>query len=670
MAKTSKKRGTFVREDRTNKAGVPGRSGDGVQRHGPETIQRTGPKTTFYILLGIVIISCFAVYFNSLSNGFVYDDAWQVLKNWWITDVKYIPEIFSQNVWGFRQDFSISNYYRPAMHVMYMAVYKISGLNPRGFHLFSVLFHAANSALVFILVFRLLDRPKQGGQTPPLNDSRFPILDSLFFAFLAALLFATHPIHTEAVAWAAGLPDLSFTFFSLLSFYLYMKSESRSVPFNAFYFMSLTSFFLASLCKEPALTLPLIIAAYDCARRHVEGRPIPSLKKYIPFLIVAGIYFALRFHALDGFISLRRHPELSAYQSFINVFPLFAQYLEKLFLPFNLNVFYVLHPASSLFELRVLLSLFVIVLYVVLTLLLFRKNRTAFISLLFMAVPLLPVLYIPAVGPNTFAERYLYFSSFGMVLLFACLMDWARAARPAAAAGLVTISIVLAVLYSWATVDRNVVWKDDFTLFSDASIKSPDADMPRYNLGLYLQNAGKWDGAIEQYRKALDLNPEYADARLNLGVALFRKGQVDEAIEQYQAALRLHPQYADAHIDLGVALFRKGRVDQAIEQYQTALKLNPDSVDALVNLGAALAEKGDIDKAIEQYQAALKLNPDSVDAHVNLGAAFGNKGWLDKAAEQFEIALRIDPASENARKNLARCRELKTSSEKIVHKSK
>ncbi len=638
-------------------------------RYRPDSIQMPWPKATFSILLVIVILSSFAVYFNSLSNGFVYDDAWQVLKNRWMTDVKYIPEIFSSNVWGFRKDFSISNYYRPAMHIMYMAIYHIFGLNPWGFHLVSLFFHAANSVLVFLLAFRLLDGPKKGGETQPLRDSQSGILDSRSFAFLAALLFATHPIHTEAVDWAAGLPDLSFTFFYLLSFYLYMRAEDRSVHFNAFYFVSVASFFLATLCKEPALTLPLIIAAYDCARRPFEGRSTLPPKRYIPFLVVAGIYFILRFRALEGFISLRRHPELSEYQSFINVFPLFVQYLGKLFIPLNLNAFYVLHPVSSLFEPRAALSVIVAVLFGGLTYIALKKNRAVFVSLLFIAVPLLPSLYIPVVGPNAFTERYLYLSSFGMVLLFACLLDWAKAARPAAAAGLVAIYIVLAGLYSWTTVGRNTVWKNDFTLFSDTAKKSPDADMPRYNLGLYLQNEGKWDGAIELYRKALDLNPEYIDARLNLGVALFRKGQIDDAIDQYQTVLKLRPEYADAHIDLGVALFRKGRTDQAIEHYQAALKLNPDSVDAHVNLGAALGEKGNIDQAIEHYQTALKLNPGSLDAHVNLGAAFGNKGWLDKAAEQFEIALQIDPTSANAQKNLARCRELKASSEKI-HKSK
>lgn len=613
----------------------------------------------FSFMLVFILLVSLAVYFNSLSNGFVYDDAWQVLKNRWITDIRYVPEIFSSNVWGFRQDYSISNYYRPAMHLIYMSIYHIFGPAPWGFHLVNILFHSGVCVLVYLLASRLF---KESRQT---NSVTYPTPP-----FIAALLFATHPIHTEAVTWVAGLPDLSFTFFCLLSFYLYIRSEDSNSTFNAVYLLSVISFFLAALFKEPALTLPFIIVAYDYAFGAGEVGYASRLKKYIPYLIATGIYLVLRFHALGGFAPLKRHAELNTYRSLINVFPLFAHYLEKLFLPVNLNAFYVLHPISSLFEVEGILSLIITAVFGFLTFITLRTNKAVFIALLFIAIPLLPALYIPVVGPNTFAERYLYISSFGMVLLFACLIDWAKANRPAMVAGFVTISIVLAGLFSWATVSRNIVWKDDFTLFSDAAIKSPDADLPRYNLGLYLQNMGKWDEAINQYQAALKLNPEYTDARLNLGVALFRKGQLNEAIEQYQAALKLRPEYADAHINLGVALFRKGQIDEATEQYQAALKLQPDSVDARVNLGAAFGSKGLTDKAIEQYQIVLKSNPGSVDAHVNLGAEFGNKGWIDRAIEQFKIALALDPGCVNASKNLARCYELKNSSDKIIHNRK
>jgi Tfp pilus assembly protein PilF len=657
MGKAAIKKRKFIRGERSNEGRHQGSPKDPVLPQHKKNFKAPSSKTIFFFIIAFILVSSFAAYFNGLSNGFVYDDAWQVLRNRWITDVRYIPEIFSNNVWGFRQDFNISNYYRPAMHLVYMLTYHIFGPDPRGFHLVNILFHAGVCVMVFLVASRLL------------KESRHPDSVSYLPPFVAALLFATHPVHAEAVAWVAGLPDLSFTFFYFLSFYLYIRSAGSDL-FDVNYLLSVISFFLATLFKEPALTLPLIILAYDYAFDRKEVRCASGLKKYIPYLIVSGIYFLLRFKALHGFAPLKRHAEINAYQSLINVLPLFVQYLEKLFLPINLNAFYVLHPISSLCEARGILSLIITAVFVVLTFSMLKTNKVVFIALLFIAIPLLPVLYIPAVGPNTFAERYLYISSFGIVLLFALLVDWAKAARPAAASGLVAIALVLAGLYSWATVSRNAVWKDDYTLFSDAAGKSPDADIPRFNLGLNLQNKGKWDEAIDQYQIALKLNPDYTDAHVNLGVTFFSKGLIDEAIEQYQIALKLNPEYANTHINLGVAFFRKGRTDEAIEQYQAALKLHPESVDAHVNLGAAFSDKGWTDKAIERYQIALKLQPENVDAHVNLGAAFGNKGWIDKAIEEFKIALQLDPASVNARKNLVRCYELNNSPGKIIQNRK
>ena len=622
MGKVSKNKKKSIHLVQADVSGILKYSKDFVTPQIDEGFQKPTAKITFWLLIFFILLSSSAVYFNSLFNGFAYDDAWQVLNNRWITDIRYIPDIFAKNVWGFRQDSSISNYYRPAMHLIYMANYHIFGLNPWGFHLVNILLHDGVCLLVFLISAGLF---KQSRPTVSVAHLTPP--------FIAALLYATHPIHTEAVTWVAGLPDLSFAFFYFLSFYFYIKSTSSNILFKGTYILSIISFFLATLCKEPALTLPLIIAAYDYAFRKGKVQLTSSLKRCIPYLMVTGCYFLLRFHALKVFAPLKQHTELTTYQSFINVLPLFMHYLEKLIFPINLNVFYVLHPISSIFEMKGILSLIVTTAFVVFTFVTFRTNKVAFIALLFIVIPLLPVLYIPGVGTNTFAERYLYISSFGFVLLVALLVDWAQVNKPSIIVGLATLSIVTAGLYSWETVSRNTIWKDDYTLFADTAGKSPDADVPRYNLGLNLQNKGKIDEAIEQYQIALKINPDYADAHMNLGIAFFKKGWIDNAIEQYQIALKINPDYADAHMNLGVAFFK--------ERW--------------------------IDKAIEQYQIALKLKPDNVDAHVNLGAAFGEKKWIDKAIQQFELALQLDPDSVNAHKNLARAYELRNAANKTVH---
>ena len=598
----------------------PGEAGSGkvaklskdlVSSERRERLQGTTSKVTPSLLIIFILFSCFAVYFNSLSNDFVFTDRLQVVENQWIKDIRHIPDIFSTDVWGFGSTYPISNYYRPLMHIIYMLNYHILGLKPWGFHLVNMLFHAGVSILIFIIVLRLFREFQPSATTSYLIPS-----------FMATMLFVTHPIHTEAVTWIAGLPDLTFTFFYLLSFYLYIRSGTE---FRSSYFFSVASFFLATLCKEPALTLPGILIVYDYAVKKSED-PLPiQVKRYIPYLIVVGVYFILRFHALTGFAPSKRYAELSIYQDIINIFPLFSQYLQKLILPINLNAFYVFHPIFSITEAKGIITFVIVAAFFIFILISLRRNRAVFLSLLFIVVPLLPVLYIPVLGENSFAERYLYLPSFGFISLFALLLTWAKVNRPKAALGLIVASAILIGLYSLGTVRRNTIWKDDYILFTDTVTKSPDGAIPHYNLGN----------------------------------ALFDKGQIDEAIEHYQIALKISPGYVEAHNNLGNALRNKGQVEEAIGHYQIALKINPDDVEAHNNLGNVLFNKGQIDEAIEHYQIALKINPDYVEAHNNLWVALLNKGQIDKAIEHYQKAVRFDPANSFYRYNLDRAYELK-----------
>jgi len=382
------------------------------------------------------------------------------------------------------------------------------------------------------------------------------------------------------------------------------------------------------------LTLPVILIAYDYAVKRSDVRFSIQVKRYIPYLIAAGVYFILRFHALGYFAPMKRHAELSIYQYVINSFPLFMKYLQKLILPINLNAFYVLHPIYSLSEAKGILSLMITAAFVAVTLFSLKKNRLIFLSLFFVIVPLLPVLYIPVLGENSFTERYLYLPSFGFVFLFALLLTWAKVNRPKVAVILMAISTIVIGLYSLETIRRNTIWKDNFTFFTDTVRKSPDADIPRYNFGITLQKMGRIDEAIEQWQSALKLNPGYEKAHYNLGLAYFNKGWIDKAIEHLRIALKLNPDDADAHYGLGLAFFNKGMIDEAIKQWQSASELNPTDTEARKNLAIVFLSKGRVDEAIGQWQFVLKQNPDDAEASKNLAIAYELKTKIPKGIRQ------------------------------------
>jgi len=500
------------------------------------------------LLILIIFLVSFAVYFNALFNGFVYDDQTQVLGNHWIRDVKYIPDIFSNGVWSFQRETIISNYYRPLMHLIFMFNYYVFGLRPWGFHLVNILFHAGVSILVFVIISRLLRASLISSQ----EDEKGFIGALLSPPFLGAVLFATHPIHTEAVAWVAGIPDLSYAFFSLLSLYFYMRSEEGT---KGMYPLSVVSFSAAAFCKEPALMLPIILMAYDSLFGKRAKGYLPFIKRYIPYLLVAGAYLGLRYHALGGFSPQEPHILLSTCGYIINVFPLFTQYLENLLLPLNLNVFHVLHPIYSIFGTIGIVSLTVMAAFVVVTFIAFKKKNKVCFGLLVIALPLLPSLYIPAVGENVFAERYLYLPSFGFVLLIAFALSRAKAVNPRLASGLVMISLTVAVLYSAGTVSRNTVWRDDVTLFTDTVRKSPDAALPHNNLGIVYLNQNRLAEAVNEFITVLKLKPD-ADAHYNLGIAYLNQNRLTEAVNEFIAVLKLKPDDTEARNKLQICYGR------------------------------------------------------------------------------------------------------------------
>jgi tetratricopeptide (TPR) repeat protein len=551
-------------------------------------------KSHVLLIIIIIVVSC-AVYFNALRYGFVYDDIPQVVQNPWIREIRFIPEIFSTNVWAFQR--TSTNYYRPLMHISFMLSYALFGLAAWGFHLVNILLHAGVTLLVYLISSRLF-------QAANPSASFF----SRLLPFIAAILFAVHPIHTEVVAWVGGVTDLSFTLFFLLALYLYILSAESGVHQKGFSLLSVACFFFATLCKEPALTFPLILVAYDYAFSREVLRPFDYLKRYIPYLGASAVYFILRFNALGGFAPVRRHGELSAHELLINVFPLFRLYLEKLLLPVHLNAYHVFSPISSIAEPEVVLSLASAIVFAGIVLLALKKNRPAFFALALVLVPLLPALYIPGAGENTFAERYLYLPSFGFVLLVALFAGRVVLRKPRWSVPVATAFTLITILYSLGTVQRNGVWKDDERLWRDVVQHSPNSAVPHYNLASALNARGRIDEAIGEYQTAIRIQPAVV-AYTSLGAAYQAKGLINEAIEQYRLALRLQPGDADAHTYLAIAYAESGALDNAIEHFRIAVQLQPDSANAQYGLGRAYLEKGRLAEAIPYLESAVRLNP-------------------------------------------------------------
>jgi tetratricopeptide (TPR) repeat protein len=240
-------------------------------------------------------------------------------------------------------------------------------------------------------------------------------------------------------------------------------------------------------------------------------------------------------------------------------------------------------------------------------------------------VPLLPAFYIRGLGLNTFAERYLYLPSVGFVALAAMFLTKIAEKSPRGTIALIGAVALLTGLSSLGTIQRNAVWRSDYTLFEDTARKSPDS-------------------AIAQEKFA---------------TALMGRDRLDEAIQHYRVALNLDYSLDEAHTNLGIAYYKKGMIEQAIEEERISIKLNPNLPEKHFNLAQQLADKNLWGEAIREYQIAITLDPNFADAHNGLGFAYAMVGAIDKAIAHFEIAARLAPENPMYVKNLSRAREMK-----------
>lgn len=490
-----------------------------------------------------LVFVVFLAYGVTLLNGFVYDDNHQVLENPWITDVRNLPAIFTSSNWSFRS--GGSNIYRPVFQTLLMAEYSVFGFNPKGYHLVNVLLHALNAVLVCAVAGRVLKG----------------VSNRRIWAFAAGLIFALHPVNSEPVAWVSALPELTYTALVLSAFYLYAsftagQTEGRQGPG---YWLSVSAFFVALLTKETTVALVPIIVAFDFAK----GRGVISgWRRYLPYLLAIVAYAVIRFYAIGGFMH-RKHAAIGLYEAALNALPLLGQYFVKLVLPVRLSAVYVFYPAHSILEPRVIVSLIAIIVSIVVVIRL-RRAGVFFLCAVWMAAPLAPVLYVPALAASPFAERYLYLPSAGFAVLIAyglfglysrlCGGNVARARALAACAALALV--VMGV----SSGLRARVWESDLSLWSDAALKAPDSTHAHYNLGWLYHGAGDYDKAVSHYMESLRLDPSGADAHYNLGLIYLETRMPGEAAEEFRAALAIDPGYGEArrHLEALVGLNANG----------------------------------------------------------------------------------------------------------------
>jgi tetratricopeptide (TPR) repeat protein len=594
-----------------------------------ESLQKSIKRRVSSIWLPLLLaVAAFLVYWPSLKSDFVYDARREMLEEGFITSISNLPAVLSLKV--LNMPLMLGS--RPGQMLYLMLNAAVWGTKPFGYHLSSNLLHAANVALLYMLLFRLV-------KTEIAGLDRSDRLKVQLAVAAVTLIFAVHPIAVESVAEVSFSSSLLVTFFTLLALLVAtaFHPENLRVAWLTGCLGTLCAV-AAVTCKESGIATALLLIVYWFLFRRSESR-----QAWFLFLGAASAATAA-FLAARFLFPPPPDPADGGYLggSFFNVFAaqprLWVFMMGKLLCPIHLSVDYTLedlNAPSTLPALAILIVVFLLQAWLAI------KSRMGALGVAIYWLGLVTVSnFVPLIHPV--ADRFYYLPLAGVAMqLLALLLMTLRSPRGFWMAGTPFVAALLPLAF--LTVTREAVFASDFNLWSDTLQVSPRSARAHDGLGWVLFQKGQVDDAIVQFQEAVKISPTFANASHNLGIALIKEGKIDEAITQYQRALQINPHDVQACLDLGDALSKKGQMDEAIAQYRNALEINDASSPAHYDLGLALFREGRTDEAIAQYQKALEIQPNIVQILNNLALALIQRGQMDEATVEYKKILEIDP---------------------------
>ncbi|MDR3459801.1 MAG: tetratricopeptide repeat protein [Verrucomicrobiae bacterium] len=570
----------------------------------------------------LLFVATLFIYHPVWHAGFIWDDDDYVTNNTLLTAPDGLRRIW------FSGD-SPSQYF-PLTYTVFRMEYRFWTLDQTGYHLFNVFLHAVNA----LLVWRLLQRLVVPG------------------AWLAAAIFALHPVQVESVAWVSELKNVLMCFFFLLSLLCWVEFlKAGPKPRRELYLLSLILFALALFSKTTACTLPAALMLILWFRNEPVGKM--RIAQIIPFMVMSlgmGVITILweRHHigTSAGMFSMSLADRILIASHAIWF------YLAKLLVPVNLMFSYPkweiahekLQACGWLAALAGLGSLIIWSRRLV-----GRGPETAMLFHVLTLSPLLGFIMLYTFRYTYVADHYQYVACIGPIAIFSAGVAHLFKNRP-----LIRHIVCTGLLLGLGTLTwrQARIYENAETLWRATIDGNPGSWMAYGNLGCILLKDGKAEEAIACEQKAVQLNPRYSEGFNNLGVALFQAGRVDEAIGQYRRAADIRPDDWEVYYNLGNAFFQKGNMDDAVVSFQASAKMQPASAAARCHLGNAYFQQGKLDEAILAYQLALKVNPVSLEAQNNLGSADLRQGNLDQATIHFQLALKINPRLAETHNNL------------------
>jgi protein O-mannosyl-transferase len=648
------------------------------------------------VLLGAAALAAF---WPVLGNGFVaYDDPVYVTAN-----AHVLGGISWRNLaWAFRSN-EASNWH-PLTWWSHMLDVQLFGQAPGWHHLVSLLFHIANTILVYVALKRLTGKQWRSAGV--------------------AAFFALHPLHVESVAWAAERKDVLSTCFFLLCLTAYVsyaqlsRAEPDRTPLpdhelqatdyrapkwvwlrtlrtrRSLYLLTLSLFALGLMSKPMLVTVPFVLLLLDHwplgrlspsatdsapgvpptgragpsravnARKGLGGptRLFPIDPGLFPRLVWEKVPFfglALASCVVTYLVQSGTHATITTVAlgpRVANAVASYVKYLAQTIWPMRLAVFYPhpdSYPTSRQWPVWAIAAAAVL-LAAVSVLALWRMRRSPWLATgwFWYLGTLVPVIGIVQVGGQAMADRYTYVPLIG---IFICIVWGAAEALDDSRAGRAVLAVAAALALTAcgvATRNQASYWRNDFALFQHALEVSPDNATAHYHVGVWLRRQGKGAEAAPHFEAVIKSAPAQEDGYYSLAACLELQGKRAEALAMYRSALAVAPRDARIHNDFGALLREAGRPAEAEAQFLEALRINPDYPEALLNLGRALSARGERAAATARFAEAVRLRPDYGEALSHLAESFLEQGREAEAEATYRDWVRRFPGNAQARINL------------------
>jgi len=591
------------------------------------------PQPVLLIAVCLVVI---VTHWPALSKEALFSDDNQYLtqnplvqKPGWSSVRRFLTEVLEPS--------TVEGYYQPLTMISLVVDYALGGRpnNLQQFHYTSLALHAANTALVVVLLYLLF------GQ--------------LWVAAAVGLLFGVHPMTVEPIVWVGERKTLLAAFFALWSLVLYVyytrKNDSK------LYAGCLILYVAALMSKPTSIPVPALMLLMDYwPLRRLKWRTI--LEK-LPFFVIGGIFAAITYISQSRTAAVTTPAAQGAMRVLLVICHNIIFYLYKIVWPVNLSPFYAVPKPLTLSNPYVLAGLIGTCILIPLLLISLRWTRGLFTGWLFFFIAVFPAMGVVGFTIVIASDKFVYLPSVGLLMILTSFLCWSVGAKRFTNLSVRRLVVVIAVFIltgaeAIATRQQMVHWQDTETIYKYVLKLTPDAAPVHISLGVALESQGKVDEAISHYRRALQIEPDSPRAYYNLGVAFTLKGKLDEAVAHYRRALSIKPDYVNAHNNLGLVLKSQGRLDEAISHFRQALLIEPDHIEVHRNLGNALSAQGRFDESISHYLKALEVKPDFAEAHYNMALSLRSLGRIDEAIDHFSQAVRFKPNFVAAHNNLAR----------------